>query len=303
MHGILLIDKSAGMTSHDVVRQVRRICKTRKVGHAGTLDPMATGVLPVAVGDGTKILQFLLAEDKSYRARFQLGISTDTLDAEGQILQQRELPSACAERLEPILQRFRGSIEQVPPMYSALKKDGVPLYKLARQGTTVEREPRSVRIDRLEVLEVVLPDITIEVDCSKGTYIRSLVNDIGEALGCGAHLTALRRLRCGHFDIDNCISLEQLQQAAEGQDVSALLSLDEALSGFSAVQVLGNAIQALKNGVPPGLTDISSPNSFEAGDLLRLQIDRSLAAVARFAPERQKEKRGDFELVRVFVAQ
>lgn len=302
MHGLLLIDKPAGVTSHDVVRQVRRICKTRKVGHAGTLDPLATGVLPVAVGDGTKILQFLFADSKSYRASFRLGISTDTLDAEGQVLQETELPADCEQLLEPVLSRFRGRIEQVPPMYSALKKDGVPLYKLARQGTTVDRAPRPVCIDRLELLQVSLPDVTIEVDCSKGTYIRSLVNDIGDALGCGAHLTELRRLRSGNFCLDSCLSLGRLQQAVAEQGASALLGLDAALEHYPAVQVTGNAIRALKNGVPPELENTISSVALVAGELVRLQVEGALAAIARYAPKRLQEKRGDFELVRVFIA-
>ncbi|HEY5673248.1 MAG TPA: tRNA pseudouridine(55) synthase TruB [Malonomonas sp.] len=301
MHGILLIDKPAGLTSHDVVRQVRRICRTKKVGHAGTLDPLATGVLPVAVGDGTKILQFLLAEDKSYRATLRFGITTDTLDAEGQVQQQRPVPVDVLDRLEPACELFRGYIEQIPPMYSALKKDGVPLYKLARNGQTVEREARQVRVDRLEIISQQLPDLTIEVDCSKGTYIRTLAADIGEELGCGAHLTALRRLRCGRFSIADCVTLDELsQRTADGIE---LIGLDQALCDYPAVQALGNAAVALTCGVPPAETQVSTEKELVAGELVRLQIDGILAAVARYAPLRTEEKRGDFELVRVFVAQ
>ncbi|MBE0582830.1 MAG: tRNA pseudouridine(55) synthase TruB, partial [Desulfofustis sp.] len=162
------------MTSHDVVQKVRRIYRTRKVGHAGTLDPMATGVLPVAIGDGTKILQFLLSENKSYRATLKLGETTDTLDSEGRILQVRPVPNTTPAELTDICADFCGEIEQIPPMFSALKQDGVPLYKLARQGQTVERKPRRVKIDRLVILEIDARQLTIEVDCSKGTYIRSL---------------------------------------------------------------------------------------------------------------------------------
>ena len=301
MHGLLLIDKPAGMTSHDVVRQVRRICRTKKVGHAGTLDPLATGVLPVAIGDGTKILQFLLAEDKSYRATLQLGITTDTLDAEGQVLQQRPVPDDTLDQLANVCENFRGDIEQIPPMYSALKKDGVPLYKLARQGKTVEREARQVRIERLEIIETDLPYLTIEVDCSKGTYIRTLAADIGEALNCGAHLVALRRLRCGRFPIDECITLEELSQLEAGQ--VDLLNLDQALSEYPAVQVVGSASRELTCGVPPARSQVVSDRELQAGELVRLQIDSQLAAMAHYAPSREQEKRGDFELVRVFVGQ
>ena len=301
MHGLLLIDKPAGMTSHDVVRQVRRICRTKKVGHAGTLDPLATGVLPVAIGDGTKILQFLLAEDKSYRATLLLGRTTDTLDAEGQVLLQRPVPAETLDNLANVCDSFRGEIEQIPPMYSALKKDGVPLYKLARQGKTVEREARQVRIERLEIIETHLPYLTIEVDCSKGTYIRTLAADIGEALNCGAHLVALRRLRCGRFPIDECITLEELSQLEAGQ--VDLLSLDQALSEYPAVQVIGPASKDLTCGVPPDSSQVMSARELQAGELVRLQIDSQLAAMAYYAPLREQEKRGDFELVRVFVGQ
>jgi tRNA pseudouridine55 synthase len=301
MHGLLLIDKPAGLTSFDVVRQVRRICHTKKVGHAGTLDPMATGVLPVAIGDGTKILQFLLAEDKSYRASLRFGITTDTLDAEGQVLLQRPVPVDSFDRIESILDQFRGDIAQIPPMYSALKKDGVPLYKLARNGQTVEREPRQVRVNRLEIISSQMPELTIEVDCSKGTYIRTLAADIGEQLDCGAHLTALRRLRCGRFSIAECITLEELSQR-DTADLG-LIGLDQALSDYPAVQTLGAAGTALSCGVPPAYAQVSAERELSEGELVRLQIAGELAAVARYAPLRKQEKRGDFELVRVFVGQ
>jgi tRNA pseudouridine55 synthase len=297
MHGILLIDKPAGMTSHDVVRQVRRVFKTRKVGHAGTLDPLATGVLAVAVGDGTKILQFLLAEAKSYRATFRLGVTTDTLDATGAILRERPLPAACRAQLDQACDSFRGEIRQVPPMYSALKKNGVPLYKLARKGEQVTREPRPVTIARLEIIEVDLPDVTIEVDCSKGTYIRSLIADIGEVLGCGAHLTALRRLGSGRFRLADCLPWEQLPQAT----AAALLTLDAALGDFPALQVAASADAGLCHGVPPGRDEVTSEAALSEGQIVRLQAGGQLRAVARFAPGRDKEKRGDFELIRVFL--
>ncbi len=302
MHGLLLVDKPAGMTSHDVVRQVRRICHTRKVGHAGTLDPMATGVLPVAVGDGTKILQFLLADDKSYRATLQLGITTDTLDAEGKVLQERSVPDDAVARLERACPQYRGEIEQVPPMYSALKKNGVPLYELARRGETVERETRKVRIDRLEIIEHSGAQVTIEVDCSKGTYIRTLAADLGEEIGCGAHLIALRRLRCGFFPIADCTSLDVLKQHV-GEVPPGLLSLDQALANYPAVTLDAQAEKALKCGVPPQFSQCVSGVELVEGQLVRLQAAGALAAMARFAPQRQQEKRGDFELVRVFIAQ
>ncbi|MCD6187288.1 MAG: tRNA pseudouridine(55) synthase TruB, partial [Desulfuromusa sp.] len=297
MHGLLLIDKSAGMTSHDVVRQVRRIYKTRKVGHGGTLDPLATGVLPVAIGDGTKILQFLLAEDKSYRATFKLGITTDTFDSEGQILLERPVPEFTSADLENVCAEFRGQIEQLPPMFSALKKNGVPLYKLARQGKTVERDLRPVLISRLDVVECGPQLVTIEVDCSKGTYIRTLISDIGEQLGCGAHLTALRRLQSGEFSIDECLTLEELQQLENPSSV--LYSLDEALRNYPAVQLDAAAAAALKFGIPPEVEQVVAMEELISGKLIRLQVENRLAAIARYVPLRTKEKRSDFELIRV----
>lgn len=288
------------MTSHDVVRKVRRIYRTRKVGHAGTLDPLATGVLPVAIGDGTKILQFMLAEDKSYRATFKLGTTTDTLDADGQVLQERMVPEFTADDLEKVCTEFRGNIEQLPPMYSALKKDGVPLYKLARQGITVERKLRQVTIKRLEVIRFDSQMVTIEVDCTKGTYIRTLISDIGEQLTCGAHLTALRRLQSGVFSIDECQTLDKLQQMEE--PVLALLSLDEALRSYPIVALNESATNALTFGIPPQLNQVEVFTELCSGDLYRLQVDHRLAAIARYMPLRDKEKRGDFELIRVFVS-
>ena len=286
------------MTSHDVVRKVRRICKTRKVGHGGTLDPLATGVLPVAIGDGTKILQFLLAEDKSYRATFKLGITTDTFDSEGQILLERPVPEFTSADLETVCAEFRGDIEQLPPMFSALKKDGVPLYKLARQGKTVARELRQVTISRLDLIHNDLQTVTIEVDCSKGTYIRTLISDIGERLGCGAHLTALRRLQSGEFSIDECLTLEELQQMEEPSSV--LYSLDEALRNYPVVQLDAAAAAALKFGIPPEAHQVVAMEELISGNLIRLQVENRLTAIARYAPLRTKETRGDFELIRVF---
>jgi tRNA pseudouridine55 synthase len=288
------------MTSHDVVQRVRRIFHTRKVGHAGTLDPLATGVLPVAIGHGTKILQFLLAENKSYRATFQLGITTDTLDSDGTIVNERPVPSLFEPLLESACADLRGEIDQLPPMYSALKQNGVPLYKLAREGKEVERKTRRVNITRLEIISVIGDKITIEVDCSKGTYIRSLVHDIGEAIGCGACLTVLCRLRSGEFELDECFTLEHLQELED--PTSVLLPPALALRECSMAVLSEKAVTDLSFGIPPIMSETSTQDNLVDGELVRLIANEQLVAVAHFAPSRKKEQRGDFELIRVFVS-
>ncbi len=302
MHGILLIDKPKGLTSYDVIRQVKRIFSTRKVGHAGTLDPMASGVLIVALGDATKILQFLLVDDKSYRATLKLGETTDTYDALGRELTKKPVPAIDIDSVDRFCSGFRGTIEQQPPMYSALKRDGVPLYKLARQGLEVERESRTITIERLTVVAVDSPFVTIEVDCSKGTYIRSLVHDLGIAIGCGAHLTELCRLRSGRFTIDQCCRLEDLKQSDHPADV--LLSYSEALMDFPAVKLDGPAFKALTFGIPPQEAQCHLQQPLTDGARVRL-IDQEnrLVAVADYQPSRAIEKRGDFRLIRVFQDQ
>lgn len=298
MNGLLILNKPGGLTSHDCVSRIRRLFNTRKVGHAGTLDPLATGVLPIAVGEATKTLQFLLAEDKSYRATFRLGVTTDTLDREGEVIEQRPVPTGYAERLAEICQRFTGELDQLPPMYSALKKDGIPLYKLARKGIEVTREPRRITIYKLDLIAVEDDQVTIEVACSKGTYIRSLASDIGEVLGCGAHITALQRLRTGDFTIAESYSLEQLEHVETRNQ--SLLSLNDALRSYPAARLNQQAARQLGFGIPPELNAVTiTGTSFEPGNIVRLLADDELAAMARFAPDRENEKRGDFELIRV----
>ena len=300
MNGILLIDKPQGMTSHDVVRRVRRLLRTRRVGHTGTLDPLATGVLPIAVGEATRIVQFLMEGDKTYRAVLKLGETTTTQDAEGEVLERRPVEGVTAEAVVAAARSFEGVIRQLPPMYSALKKDGVPLYRLARQGIEVERESREVRIDRLQILDVDLPLITLEVDCSKGTYVRTLCHDLGIALGTGAHLVALRRTRSGSFTEADCVALERLE--TDGTATPPLLSVDEALCGMPALEIDAEAARRLADGIPPALSSLSAAPGCPEGETVRLMHAGTLLAIARFAPGRLSEKRGDFELLRVFQA-
>lgn len=214
--GFLNIDKPAGLTSHDVVNRIRRITGTRRVGHAGTLDPLATGVLVVGVGRATRLLEYVVGQTKEYHAAIHFGVTTTTYDAEGETVAERPVAFARGA-LESALEQFRGEIFQVPPMYSAIKKDGTKLYVLARQGKEVERAPRPVTLYELELSHWEPPVASLRVVCSSGTYIRSLAHDLGERLGCGAYLSALRRTAVGRFSLASAISLEALTADNWGQ--------------------------------------------------------------------------------------
>lgn len=211
--GILNIDKPAGMTSHDVVNRVRRLAGTRRVGHAGTLDPLATGVLLVCLGRATRLVEYLMGQPKCYQTTVRLGQTTNTYDADGQIMTDKAVPAYDLSQLEAVLQSFRGIIEQQPPAFSAIKQDGQPIYKLARQGKTVEVAARSVTIYELELMDWERPFLQLRVLCSTGTYIRSLAHDVGAALGCGGHVVALRRTAVGAFQVQQAVPLADLDAA------------------------------------------------------------------------------------------
>src|SRR6187401_879141 len=225
--GVLLVDKAAGMTSHDVVAIVRRRLQMKKVGHCGTLDPIATGLLLLTVGRGTKVQDLLMSEDKEYVGTFVFGVTTDTQDREGQVIQERPVPPLDENQIRAAFEKFRGDFYQLPPMVSAKKHGGVPLYKLAREGKVVEREPRLVHVYRYTIDRVALPEIDFTVLCSKGFYVRTYVHDIGEVLGCGAHLKSLRRTKSGRFDVANSITVEQLKNATPGEILTRMLTLPE----------------------------------------------------------------------------
>ncbi len=248
MDGILNFNKMQGWTSHDVVAYVRRQAGQKRVGHAGTLDPLATGVLLVCLGQATRLSEYLMASDKVYLARIQLGVTTDTYDAEGQVTGMSEVHVDEAA-LRTALQRFTGEIDQIPPMYSALKHDGQPLYRLARQGIQVERPPRRVRIESINLCQMAWPELTLEVHCSSGTYIRSLAHDIGQALGCGAHLTGLVRQASGSFRVEQAVSSNELEQAATERRLAELLHpLDAALQAMPAVSLDAETAQRVRHG-------------------------------------------------------
>lgn len=225
--GVLLIDKAPGMTSHDVVAIARRQLNMKKIGHCGTLDPMATGLLMLVVNRATKIQDLLMSEDKTYSGTMTLGVTTSTQDKEGEVLEEREVPDLSREEIIQAFDELTGDFEQIPPMVSAIKKDGVPLYKLARKGKVVERKPRAVSVKGYEVTRVELPEIDFVVDCSKGFYVRTYANDIGESLGCGAHLSSLRRTRSGKFTLERAVAVDVLKEASREDLVNSFVSLAE----------------------------------------------------------------------------
>jgi len=225
--GVLLVDKAEGMTSHDVVALVRRRLGIKKVGHCGTLDPIATGLLLLTLGRGTKIQDLLMSEDKEYVGTFVLGVTTSTQDRQGEVTEQRPVPALDEDQIRAAFEKFRGDFYQMPPMVSAKKHGGVPLYKLARQGKVVEREPRLVHVYRYTIDRITLPEIDFSVVCSKGFYVRTYVHDIGEVLGCGAHLKSLRRTKSGRFDVAQAISVDQIKNASREEILSRLLTLPE----------------------------------------------------------------------------
>jgi tRNA pseudouridine55 synthase len=249
LDGILNINKPRGKTSFRVVALIRRWSGERHVGHAGTLDPDATGVLPVCLGRGTRIIEYLMDSTKAYRARIELGTATDTHDSSGKIVRQGDTKDINRDTVVKALEKFRGQISQTPPMFSALKHEGQPLYKLAREGISVARKARKVTIHRLEPVYWKKPVVTVDIECSKGTYVRSLAHDLGEYLGCGAHLQSLVRTRCGIFSIEDSASLTEIQRAfRNGKWQEYLHPIDSVLGDFPAVVIDSEAEEDFKNG-------------------------------------------------------
>ena len=252
--GILVLDKPQGESSNRILQQVRHLFGAAKAGHTGALDPLATGVLPICFGEATKFSQLMLESDKAYITTARLGQRTETADSEGAIVQERPVPAGLTESaLEAVLEQFRGDIAQIPSMYSALKHKGKPLYEYARQGITVDRPARPVTIYRLELLALRSEEIDLAVTCSKGTYIRSLVDDIGEALGCGAHVTMLRRTLAAGFPIDQAHSLGALRDRAEAATDEAeldqlLLPVDQPLQEYPALELEGERLRSIFHG-------------------------------------------------------
>lgn len=269
-HGIINVYKEAGFTSHDVVAKLRGICKQKKIGHTGTLDPDAVGVLPVCLGSGTKLCDLLTDKTKEYVARFRLGITTDTQDISGTVLTTKEV-SVSPEDVAEVLSSFVGDLEQIPPMYSAIKVQGKKLYELAREGKEVERKPRPVTVYELELLKAEHPEYEIRVKCSKGTYIRTLCHDIGQALSCGAVMTSLVRTRVGSFSIEEAKTLSEMQALADAGSLHHIITpVEEMFRNLPAVTVPAEADKALQNGNQLKLSQIRERESVGGADSFRV---------------------------------
>ena len=281
INGILNINKPAGKTSAWVVSRVRRCSGERHVGHVGTLDPLAVGVLPICVGQAAKMSAFILAQHKTYLAEIELGISTDTDDLEGRITQVGDPSHITSEQIQKLLTDFTGVISQRPPMYSAIKHQGKRLYDIARSGIEVERDEREVQVFRIELLQWQPPSFTVAVECGKGTYIRSLAHDIGQRLGCGAHLKGLIRTSCGPFNIKDSITIHQLEDAFENDYWQDLLyPMDMVLENYTAAILNAEQERAIRNGRPLNLNIVS------AGEHCRAYSpDGRFLALLRYLPD------------------
>ena len=285
LDGILNIDKPQGWTSHDVVAWIRRVLRIKRVGHAGTLDPLATGVLLVCVSQATRVSEYLMASDKMYQAKIQLGTTTDTYDLDGEIVATSPVPQELDQAgLEMILDGFTGDIMQAPPAYSAIKQDGVALHRRVRRGEAVRPNARPVRIHRIDLIEWASPYLTVDVTCEPGTYIRSLAHDLGQQLGCGGTLAGLRRTRSGCFGVEDASSPEAVADAYRAGELSRYLHpIRAGLSQLTPVSVGDNEIRKLRNGQPvPG----DAPNTDQRG--YALAADGTVVAILRFVSAERK---------------
>jgi tRNA pseudouridine55 synthase len=291
VHGVLLLDKPVGMSSTQALAKAKWLLNAQKAGHTGTLDPFATGLLPLCFGEATKFAQDLLDADKTYETVVHLGIKTSTGDTEGEVIERRPVDVTLTQ-IEFILKKFRGPISQVPPMHSALKRDGKPLYEYARAGITLEREARSVTIHKLELLAYDAPMLRLRVACSKGTYIRVLGEDIGAALGCGAHLSMLRRIEIGALDISGALTLDQLAEHPDAERNSCLQPVDSLLSSFPALVLDDSLANRFRQGQRISLDRAGVAAPCESGRVRVYQVPHRLLGTALLsegdvlAPER-----------------
>ncbi len=307
LSGLLVVNKKTKMTSHDVVEKLRRILQFKKIGHAGTLDPNASGILLACVGKATKIVRFLAEYDKEYEAVIKLGVTTETYDREGKIIRTQEYLKVSEEEVRKAVESFRGEIWQTPPLYSAIKQKGKKLYQYARAGKQVERKKRKVFIKDVRVLEIKLPYVKLKVSCSKGTYIRSLAHDIGEMLGCGAYLFSLCRTRVGPFEIKHALNLEAIEEIwSKGRIGDFLISIEKVLSGFPSVVVKDGFAEKIKEG--PHLfpsSVLSSEKEFDKDQMICIKnnqdeiiaIGKALRSSDEFLDEKRKSKLFEYSRV------
>lgn len=303
MDGFIVIDKPAGLTSHDIVSRVRRILGQKKAGHTGTLDPFATGVLPVALGEGTKAIPFLDEAVKEYRATMLLGAATDTQDCTGTVEKEGDWTRFSSEEVLGIIGSFLGKGTQIPPMYSAVKQGGVPLYRLARKGCEVEREPRDIEIHSITIEHIDLPRIDFTVSCSRGTYVRTLAHDMGERLGCGAHLAALRRMRSGPFGLSSAVTLDELSGLQEkGAAGSICVSPNDVLGHLGQIELTEDEVRKVYCGIPPDVHNryTDAGTSLGAGVRVRLVRGGKLLAVAEIRSSDSCVGNKNLRLIRVF---
>lgn len=307
MNGVLLLNKPAGPTSHDMVDFIRRLSDTRRVGHAGTLDPFATGLLVLLIGQATRISQFLTNLDKKYLATIALGESTDTLDRTGKVVETSAIPLPGRAEIETVLQSFVGESEQIPPMYSAKKINGRPLYRAARRGEEVNREAKTVRVHSIELIEVSKSTFTVRVCCSKGTYVRVLAEAIARRLGGCGHLADLQRESSGRFQLHDAVTPEQAETSArDGKFAELLLPIGSALADLPAVTVAEQTAKGLRNGIRPPTFGLTAHDAFRRGQTVRmLDPESRLLAIARALLDaeqlaRQPGSAAPFELLSVF---
>lgn len=296
VNGIINVYKEAGYTSFDVVAKLRGIVHQRKIGHTGTLDPDATGVLPVCLGNATKLVDMMTDKHKKYIATLRLGMTTDTLDISGKVLSTDEVN--CSEQeVRQVIGHYLGDIMQIPPMYSALKVDGKKLYELAREGKEVERKPRPVTIYQINILEINNPEIKIEVECSKGTYIRTLCDDIGRELGCGAVMTSLIRTMSGQFSIDEAYTLKEIEEFVSKDALSdVLVPVDSIFSGFASARLDGETLRLATNGNKLRKKEIA-PYMCENGNTDKVRLYDS---GGRFFAVYEQEKNGNYKVFQMF---
>ena len=295
--GLLLVDKPAGPSSAQVVHRVKVLLGAKKVGHLGTLDPFASGLLLLGINEGTKVADIFLSAPKSYHGIMVLGVETDSQDATGTIVQVRNVPPIGKVEIRDLERQFSGDLRQVPPMFSALKREGVPLYRLARQGKEVPREPRSIRVEKLRLHKLGNDEIEIDVTCSRGTYVRTLAADMGTFLGCGAHLKSLRRIACGQLTIDQAVTLDDLERR-NCETTVPLLSLDRALNHLRAITWENPLLSRLRLGQQEILNHLAKP--VEGEKLARILEPRGgLVALVEWVEDLP---RGRWRLSRIFKA-